>query len=102
MLLISYIYVIFGIFFAVTSGLDMVLIKQNHSNQKGDVMMKKFLTVLISLALLTSVAIAPVYAGGDKNHGDVGTGDTNQGDVGSGASPGDNAQGNQVDPDPDP
>ena len=59
-------------------------------------MMKKLLTVLISLTLLTSVAIAPVYAGGDKNHGDVGTGDTNQGDTGNGTSPGDDAQGNQA------
>jgi len=51
-------------------------------------MMKKFFAVLISLALFTSVAIAPVYAGGDKNQNEHGA-DTAPG-------PGDDAQGNQT------
>ena len=61
-------------------------------------MMKKFFTVLISLALLTSVAIAPVYAGGDKNQGDIGVGEVDQGGTGSetGNAAGDDAQGNQA------
>ena len=45
--------------------------------------MKKFFTIVISLVLLLSVAIAPVYAGGDKNQGDVGVGEVDQGDTGS-------------------
>ena len=58
--------------------------------------MKKFFTILVSLALLTSVTIAPVYAAGGKNHGSEGQGDVNQGDAGNGTSPGDDANGNQV------
>ncbi|RLC04999.1 MAG: hypothetical protein DRH90_07235 [Deltaproteobacteria bacterium] len=60
--------------------------------------MKKIYAILISLALLMSVAIAPVYAGGGKNHGDVGEGTVSQGDAGSDtcAAPGDDAQDNQV------
>ncbi len=60
--------------------------------------MKKVFTILISLALLTSVAIAPVYAGGDQNHGDDGEGTVDQGDTGSdtGNASGDDAQGNQA------
>ena len=50
--------------------------------------MKKFLVVLISLTLLTSVAIAPVYAGGDKNQNEHG--------AEAAPGPGDDAQGNQV------
>ena len=61
--------------------------------------MKKVFTIMISLALLTSVAIVPVYAGGDQNHGDVGKGTVDQGDTGSdtGNAQGDDAQDNQVD-----
>lgn len=60
--------------------------------------MKKVFTILISLALLMSVAIAPVYAGGGKVQGDEGQGQVEQGDAGSpDASPGDDAMGNQVD-----
>jgi hypothetical protein len=61
-------------------------------------MMKKVFTILISLALLTSVAIAPVYAGGDQNNGDIGQGETDQGDTGSdtGNAQGDDAEGNQA------
>jgi len=61
-------------------------------------MMKKFFTVLVSMALLVSVAVSPVWAGGDKNHGDVGQGETDQGDTGSGTgnASGDDAQGNQA------
>jgi hypothetical protein len=50
--------------------------------------MKKVLALLISLALMTSVAIAPVYAAGDKNQHEKGA-ETAPG-------PGDDAQGNQV------
>jgi opacity protein-like surface antigen len=60
--------------------------------------MKKVFAILISLALLMSVAIAPVYAGGGKVQGDEGQGTVSQGDNGSDeASPGDDAMGNQVD-----
>jgi len=61
--------------------------------------MKKVFAILISLAFLMSVAIAPVYAGGDKNHGDVGAGTVDQGYTGSenGLASGDDAQENQVD-----
>ena len=61
--------------------------------------MKKLVSILISLTLLLFVSIAPVYAAGGKNHGDVGQGEVDQGDTGSdtGNAPGDNAQGNQAD-----
>lgn len=61
--------------------------------------MKKVFVILVSLALLTSLSISPVYAGGGKNHGDVGQGDVDQGDTGSdtGNASGDDAQGNQSD-----
>jgi opacity protein-like surface antigen len=59
--------------------------------------MKKVFTILISLALLMSVAIAPVYAAGGQNQGDVGQGTVDQGDSGNeDASPGSDAMGNQV------
>jgi hypothetical protein len=51
--------------------------------------MKKVFTILVSLALLSSVAIAQVYAGGDKNQNEHGA-ETAPG-------PGDDAQGNQAD-----
>jgi len=51
--------------------------------------MKKVFTILISLALLSSVAIAPVYAGGDKNQNEHGAEEA--------PGPGDDAQGNQAD-----
>ncbi len=61
--------------------------------------MKKIFALLISVFLFVSIAVAPVYAGGDKNHGDKGQGSTDQGSTGSetGNAPGDNAQGNQTD-----
>jgi len=61
--------------------------------------MKKIYAILSSLALLMSVAIAPVYAGGDKNQGDAGVGEVDQGETGSetGNAPGADAIGNQVD-----
>ena len=37
-------------------------------------MMKKFFTVLVSMALLVSVAVSPVWAGGDKVRGDKAAG----------------------------
>ena len=60
--------------------------------------MKKVFTLMISLVLFLSVAIAPVWAGGDQNHGDAGQGETDQGDTGSdtGDADGDDAQGNQA------
>ena len=60
--------------------------------------MKKLVYMLISLTILTSVAIAPVYAGGDKNQGDKGIGEVDQGETGSttGSAPGNDAQGNQA------
>jgi hypothetical protein len=51
--------------------------------------MKKVFAILISLALLTSVAIAPVYAAGGKNQHEHG--------APSAPGPGDDAQGNQAD-----
>lgn len=51
--------------------------------------MKKVFGILIALALIMSVAIAPVYAGGGKNQNEIGA---------PGApGPGDDAQGNQAD-----
>ena len=50
--------------------------------------MKKLIVVLFSLALITSLTIAPVYASGGKNQHENGT-ETAPG-------PGDDAQGNQV------
>lgn len=59
--------------------------------------MKKIFTVMVSLVLFLSVAIAPVWAGGDKNQGEVGTGTVDQGETGNDdASPGSDAMGNQV------
>jgi hypothetical protein len=60
--------------------------------------MKNVFTVMMSLMLLLSVAIAPVYAGGGQNQGDVGQGDVDQGETGSatGQAPGSDAQGKQA------
>ena len=60
--------------------------------------MKKACTLMISLVLFFGVALTPVWAGGDKNNGDVGQGETDQGDIGSdtGAARGDDAEGNQA------
>jgi len=51
--------------------------------------MKRVFTILISLALLTSVAMAPVYAGGGKNQNEIGAPEA--------PGPGDDAQDNQAD-----
>jgi hypothetical protein len=48
--------------------------------------MKKIFTLMVSLVLFFSVAIAAVWAGGDKNQNEIGTP----------AGDGSNAQGNQV------
>ena len=53
--------------------------------------MKTVLTVLFSLAFLASVAVSPVWAGGDKNQHEKG--------APTAPGPGDDAQGNQVDGD---
>jgi hypothetical protein len=50
--------------------------------------MKRWFAVLLSMALLASVAVTPVLAGGDKNQNERGA-DTAPG-------PGDDAQGNQT------
>jgi hypothetical protein len=50
--------------------------------------MKKGFAILISLALLMSVTVSPVWAGGDKNQHELGTE--------AAPGPGDDAQGNQV------
>ena len=53
-----------------------------------ETMMKKFLIVFISMALLVSVAISPVWAGGGKNQNEVGAPQA--------PGPGDDAQDNQA------
>ena len=54
-----------------------------------ETMMKKIFAVLVSMALLVSVAVSPVWAGGDKNQNEHGA---------PGApGPGDDAQGRQAD-----
>ena len=50
--------------------------------------MKRWVAIIVSVLLLFSVAISPVYAGGDKNQNEHGA-DTAPG-------PGDDAQGKQV------
>ena len=51
--------------------------------------MKKFFVVLVSMALLVSVAVSPVWAGGGKNQNEIGAPDA--------PGPGDDAKGNQAD-----
>ncbi len=52
--------------------------------------MKKFFAVLVSMALLVSVAVvSPVWAGGGKNQHEIGAPDA--------PGPGDDAKGNQAD-----
>ena len=65
--------------------------------RKGEPL-KKLFPILISLILLMSVAIVPVYAEGGQNQGDVGQGEVDQGDTGNetGNAPGADAQGNQT------
>jgi len=50
--------------------------------------MKKFFTVLVSMALLVSVAVSPVWAGGGKNQNEIGAPEA--------PGPGDDSQGNQA------
>ncbi len=50
--------------------------------------MKKIMTLIVSLAFLFSVAIAPVWAGGGKNQNEIGAGDA--------PGPGDDNQSNQA------
>ena len=55
-----------------------------------EAMMKKFCAVLVSMALLVSVAVvSPVWAAGGKNQHEIGAPDA--------PGPGDDAQGNQAD-----
>lgn len=58
--------------------------------------MKRLLVLFVTLILGLSLFGSPVVAGGGKNHGDVGQGTVDQGETAE--APGDNAQGNQVDP----
>ncbi len=58
--------------------------------------MKKIMTLMVSLAFLFSVAVAPVWAGGGKVQGDNSAQGDEQGDLGNGDSPGEDAMGNQV------
>ncbi|PLY04219.1 MAG: hypothetical protein C0622_03155 [Desulfuromonas sp.] len=60
--------------------------------------MKRTCGFLFLMLFALLLAGAPVFAGGDKNHGDVGQGEVDQGDIGGdvGSAPGDNAQGNQT------
>ena len=51
-------------------------------------MMKKLLIVLISMTLLMSVTISPVWAGGGKNQNEIGAPDA--------PGPGDDSQENQA------
>ncbi|MGD8701106.1 MAG: hypothetical protein PVG51_07050 [Desulfosarcina sp.] len=51
--------------------------------------MKKMFAVLVSMALLVSVAVSPVWAGGGKNQHEKG--------APTAPGPGDDAQGNQAD-----
>ena len=51
--------------------------------------MKKMFVVLVSMALMFSVAISPIYAAGGKNQNEHG--------APSAPGPGDDAQGNQAD-----
>jgi len=52
--------------------------------------MKKFFAVLVSMALLVSVAVvSPVWAGGGKNQNEIG--------APTAPGPGDDFQGNQAD-----
>jgi hypothetical protein len=55
--------------------------------EKGE-SMKKVLGIMISLVLIMSVAIAPVYAAGGKNQHEIGAPDA--------PGPGDDAQGYQA------
>ena len=60
--------------------------------------MKKICALFVSLVFVLSLVVSPVFAGGGKNQGDVGQGTVDQGDTGNEtASPGSDAQGNQVD-----
>lgn len=47
-------------------------------------MMKKLFALMVSLALLASVAVSPVWAGGDKVRSDKASGPS--GDTGGGAT----------------
>ena len=58
--------------------------------------MKKIMTLMVSLAFLFCVAVAPVWAGGGKVQGDNSAQGDEQGDLGNGDAPGDDAMGNQV------
>lgn len=51
--------------------------------------MKKLLAVLVSMALIVSVAVSPICAAGGKNQNEHG--------APSAPGPGDDAQGNQAD-----
>ena len=59
--------------------------------------MRKLSVLFISLILTLTLVISPAFGGGGKNQGDVGQGTVDQGETGNeSASPGSDAQGNQV------
>ena len=61
--------------------------------------MKKLFALTFVVAFIVGVAVSPIWAGGGKNHGDVGTGTVDQGATGEtvGEAQSDDAQGNQAD-----
>ena len=65
--------------------------------------MKKIISTLMISAFIMTIIALPAFAGGGKNHGDVGVGEVSQGDCGDAGdsdtteAPGDDAQDNQVD-----
>jgi hypothetical protein len=60
--------------------------------------MKKAITIMITATFMSIMTLSPIYASGDKHHGDVGIGEVNQGETGSdkGNAQGDDAQDNQT------
>ena len=76
---------------------DNALILQRNTTTPKEIFMRKFCALLVSAVFVFCLVAAPAFSGGGKNQGDVGSGDVNQGEVGSGTSPGEDAQGNQVD-----
>ena len=71
----------------------------NISNQI-EVAVKKGCVLFVSLVFVLGLVTSPVFAGGGKQHGDVGNGVVDQGTTGKdvASAPGNNAQGNMVDP----
>ena len=60
--------------------------------------MKKSIVTLLTLILLSSMAVTPAFCGGGKVQGDNGVGTVDQGEIGddTGNASGSDAQGNQA------